>query len=203
MCAVLETLSPIERDVYAGRVSEQLGVEKSAILAQLSEKDRKRRYTEKREELSRMEQAMTGSADRLDPTRAEHTRAAKAEETLLSMLLEHPERVDGVKSMIAPGEFVTAFNRRLYELLIELCAGGDKPSLMLMAAKLTPQEMASASRVFNAGGAPVPDDDETVRTCIDIIREEGGRLTGEALLKATDEQLRERMKALARKKKKQ
>ena len=201
MCDVLETLSPIERDVYAGRVAEELGVEKSAILSQLSERDRKKNGARQREEIENMRRVITGSADRLDPTRAANTRAAKAEETLLAMLLEHPERVTLAKGVITPEQFVTGFNRKLYGLLIELCESGESPSLMLMSSRLTPEEMASAARVFNAGGAPPPDDDKTIQTCADIILDEGRRLTGDALAEASPEELLRRMEELRKKKK--
>ena len=201
VCDVLETLSPIERDVYAGRVAEELGVEKSAILSQLSERDRKKNGARQREEIENMRRVITGSADRLDPTRAANTRAAKAEETLLAMLLEHPERVTLAKGVITPEQFVTGFNRKLYGLLIELCESGESPSLMLMSSRLTPEEMASAARVFNAGGAPPPDDDKTIQTCADIILDEGRRLTGDALAEASPEELLRRMEELRKKKK--
>ena len=201
VCNVLEGLSPIEREVYAGRVAEQLHIEKSAILSQLHTQDRKRQYEQKREQLETMEKVMTGAQDKLDPERRHHLRAARAEETLLAMLLAEPSEIAKTAEKLPPEGFVTPFNTRLYSLLIELERTGERPSLMLMSARLTPEEMSSATRVFSGGGSPVPNDTGTLASCIEIIKEEKTRLTGDEVGKASGDDLQKYLEALAKKKK--
>ena len=118
-CAVLATLkNPTELDIYAARLSEELGVAKEAILLQTKQvynRNWKRREKEVLKTARAAEQPAQKALNTVNPERAKHLRAAKAEEMLCASLMHNPEFYKALQSEIAPSDFVTDFNRRVFD----------------------------------------------------------------------------------------
>ncbi len=200
VCKVLEQLSPIEQEIFAGRIAEDLHIEKSAIMSQLASGQRKKRYAESRQELKDMASSITGSTDKSNPERREHIRACRAEEALLAALIKDPGYIESTTRRLVPERFVTSFNRKIYTLLCEQFGSGEQPSLTLMSSQLTPDEMSAASRIFNST-PPVGVTAEDINGFIDAILEEGERISGEQLDNASTEDIKKYLETLKRKKK--
>lgn len=85
-----ELQSPIERDVYAGKLSAELGVNKSAILDQVQELMERRKKQQKSRQLSQIVRNTENTIKKANPDAAAHPRAVSAEEGLLGLLLLNP-----------------------------------------------------------------------------------------------------------------
>lgn len=124
-----ELRSPLEADVYASRLAQQLQVEKDTIL---SEVERVRRGGKKRQEQrllsdeqKRQQQAMAQG----NPEKPRHLRAAQTEEALIGLLFRRPDYYEAVRQRLSADDFVTAVNRRLFERQAEVIEAGDLPDL--------------------------------------------------------------------------
>ena len=62
-----------------------------------------------------MAQSTAGVGNRVNPERSAHLKGAIAEEAFLRLLLTHPELVAKAAGKIRPEEFVTEFDRRVYQ----------------------------------------------------------------------------------------
>lgn len=124
-CRVLAELrSPVELDIYAARLSEELGVAKEAILAQ-TKKIAQTRIKHSEKNVLRDAQDVEKKADKVintvNPERAKHMRAAKAEELLCASLMHNPEFFSQIKEEITAENFVTSFNARVFsEVSVQL-----------------------------------------------------------------------------------
>lgn len=124
-CRVLAELrSPVELDIYAARLSEELGVAKDAILAQ-TKKIAQTRIKHSEKNVLRDAQDVEKKADKVinavNPERAKHMRAAKAEELLCASLMHNPEFFSQIKEEITAENFVTSFNARVFsEISVQL-----------------------------------------------------------------------------------
>lgn len=124
-CRVLAELrSPVELDIYAARLSEELGVAKEAILAQ-AKKIAQTRIKHSEKNVLRDAQDVEKKADKVinavNPERAKHMRAAKAEELLCASLMHNPEFFSQIKEEITAENFVTSFNARVFsEIAVQL-----------------------------------------------------------------------------------
>lgn len=124
-CRVLAELrSPVELDIYAARLSEELGVAKEAILAQ-TKKIAQTRIKHSEKNVLRDAQDVEKKADKVinavNPERAKHMRAAKAEELLCASLMHNPEFFSQIKEEITAENFVTSFNARVFsEIAVQL-----------------------------------------------------------------------------------
>jgi len=144
---ILARCSAIERDIYASRLSEELGVGKEAILAQAEQarkRDGRRQERDRERELMKLQDAQSV---KLDPQRGLHPAAARAEERLLGLLLRHPDFYIKLRETLSPGDFVTPFNRELAEKLFARLENGQGVEPELLTGALTQQELDEAMRM--------------------------------------------------------
>ena len=189
--------SPIERDVYASRLSEQFGVAKEAILREASglakTVQRQRRQKEARE-------AVTLPAnDRINPERNSNLRAANAEEGLISVLMKNPDFIPYANDLLPPEKFITSFNKKVYTTVSQLHKEGRPVDLSTLGTVFNSDEMGRIVSISVRGEAR-SNTKEECSTCIEVIREENSKkeLDGKSL---SDGELAEYFKKLAEQKK--
>lgn len=145
---ILASCGSIERDIYANRLSNELGVGVDSIKAQIKASASKLRRAEEARRRDETQKMLSKSCeDKNNPERAENIRAAIAEETLIASFMRNPDFYNKLKDKVSAGIFVTSFNRRVFECLAEGLDGGFEPSLSLFSASFTPSEMDSIARI--------------------------------------------------------
>lgn len=163
---VLASCGSIERDIYATRLSNELGVSADSIKAQIRFAETKLKRLEETKKRQETEAMLSKSfEDKNNPERAANIKAAKAEETLISSFIRNPDFYNKLKEKISPQDFVTAFNRRVFECLINGLDEGYEPNLSLFSAQFTPEEMDSVTRIYHLSGSL----SNTLRECEDCI----------------------------------
>ncbi len=163
---VLANCGSIEQDIYATRLSNELGVSVESIKAQLKTASvRQRRLDEAKKRTETAEMLMKSNEDKNNPERAKNLGAAKAEETLITSFLRNPDFYNKLKDKISPDDFVTAFNRRIFKCLIKGLESGVELGLSMFSADFTPEEMDSVTRI----SLIAPTLSNTLRECEDCI----------------------------------
>ena len=165
--------SVIERDVYAGRLAEQYHVSKSAILQQAETHAKQQGAKRDRQKVRAM--VAPERADSVNPERRQHPRAANAEEGLLAVLLRNPDFYDRVAERIRPEQFITSFNRRLYEKIGQRVRAGLLVDITLLGAECTDAELGRIVEIATKGESRANTMEECQR-CIDVILEERAKL---------------------------
>ena len=190
--------SAIERDVYASRLSQELSIEKAAILEQLKLVQRRRGRSEQREEMRKLSRPNAGVRDEVNPERALNLRAASAEEALLAYILRNPDKVKGLSEKIRAEDMVTAFNRRVYEVILTRFNEKRDFSPTSLSSEFDTAQMGRIALIL-AKYAEASDDLKEAAAYIDIIKQEREKLSlrkepemGEADLSAYLDRLRER-----------
>lgn len=114
--SILATLdSKIEQEVYAGRIAAEVEIEKSSVMAQVEKQMRKRRRDQSVQEFREIQKATSGFGDAVNPQKSQNLRAANAEEALTAYVINNPDMANNIEKWIRPDDFVTDFNRRVYE----------------------------------------------------------------------------------------
>ena len=145
---ILASCGSIEQDIYANRLSNELGVGVDSIKAQIKASASKLRRAEEARRRDETQKMLTKSCeDKNNPERAGNIRAAIAEETLIASFMRNPDFYNKLKDKVSAEIFVTSFNRRVFECLAEGLDGGFEPSLSLFSASFTPSEMDSIARI--------------------------------------------------------
>lgn len=164
---VLASCGSIEQEIYATRLSNELGVSAESIKAQIkSAAAKQRRLEESRKRSETAEMLTKSNEDKNNPERAKNLGAAKAEETLIASFMRNPDFYNKLKEKITPDDYVTAFNRRVFESLIKCLENGIEPSLSIFSADFTPEEMDSVTRISLLSSSL----GNTVKECEDCIR---------------------------------
>ena len=143
-----ELQSPIERDVYAGKLSAELGVNKSAILDQVQELMERRKKQQKSRQLSQIVRNTENTIKKANPDAAAHPRAVSAEEGLLGLLLLNPDYIGRIAGRLPPEIFATDFNRGLYQRLIQRYESGQPVDLAFLSADYDGDGMGYISRMI-------------------------------------------------------
>lgn len=176
---ILADCGSIECDIYATRLSNELGVNVDSINAQIrSAKAKNRRNEEARKKRENETMLEKSFEDKNNPERAGNIRAARAEETIIASLMRNPDFYNKLKEKLSPEDFVTAFNRRVIECLIDKLEAGVEPELIQFSQCFSPEEMDSVTRIFLSANSL----SNTLKECEDCI----GVLKEKAAPKITD-----------------
>lgn len=163
--------SPVEVDVYASRLANELGVDKLAIESQVKYKReglRKHRMAQREQDQKRL---LINGQNTKNPERSQHLRAAKAEETLIASLMRNPDFYNKLKDELSADYFVTALNRRIFSVILSRLDEGGNTEPYFLSSEFTPDEMDEVERIFRSA-AQLSNTVEECVDCIKILKEE-------------------------------
>ncbi len=163
--------SPVEVDVYASRLANELGVDKLAIESQVKYKReglRKRRMAQREQDQKRL---LINGQNTKNPERSQHLRAAKAEETLIASLMRNPDFYNKLKDELSADYFVTALNRRIFSVILSRLDEGGNTEPYFLSSEFNPDEMDEVERIFRSA-AQLSNTVEECVDCIKILKEE-------------------------------
>jgi DNA primase len=112
--------SAAAREIYLHRIAELLNVPPDSIRRDVEKLLRNRDKKEKREEARQMIRQSEGYGDRINPDYVKNPGAAAAEETILGILLLHPEiwsELQKSGETLTADDFFTAFGKKVFENL--------------------------------------------------------------------------------------
>lgn len=188
----------IARDLYAGRLSRDYGINKDTLMREIKARADARRRSYEKKAISNAVAPPT-ARDPVNPEKAAHLRAANAEEMLIALLMTYPSLYEYCSSKISCDDFVTAFNRRVYGALCSFIADGAVPDISLFSADFSPAEMGRIASVVNStvigkGSQGELDD------CIRVIKEEKSKISSADPSTMDADEWAARMNQIAKKK---
>lgn len=146
---LLATLdSRMEQEIYAGRLAEEIGIERASILQQVEKNSKKRRKDKERQEFRAFQQQTAGIRDTVNPEKSQNLRAANAEEALIVYLMQHPDAASALEAALPPENFVTSFNRRLYTVILGKIKDGKACGLTDLAGEFSVEEISSVAKML-------------------------------------------------------
>lgn len=164
--------SPAERDVYASKIAEIMTVDKKAVVAEINQRRKRMQRFREKEERAKQLSSLTDANDKVNPQRPRHLKAAKAEEDLLSVLINMPEKAQRITSQISEEDFVTDFNRRVFIALKEKIEQDPTADHLLNIAQyFTPEEMSHIN-TFMAGIEAINVTDAAIDSAVGILKKE-------------------------------
>lgn len=158
------------RDVYIGKMCKKYGVSRTALTAKVEEIRRKNRRIKKQKEITDIIRPKF-TKDDINPERRSSPKGTAAEETLIAVLLKHPDLYEKAKSELPPEKMITSLNRRIYEIIIEALDSGRPLDISLFAQRLIPAEIGYLVALQNGDKAD-KNAEIVLRDCIRVILEE-------------------------------
>ena len=188
------------RDIYIGRLCEKYGVSRTALTTKVDEIRRKNNRYKQKKKINEIIKPSFNKSD-INPDRRISPKACAAEETLLAVLLQHPDFYGDAKRDLPPEKMVTALNRRIYEILIETLDSGRMLDISVFAPKLLPAELGFLVSLQN-GDKAGQNARVVLKDCIKVILEENTLLNSSANKDATVEDWASSLKDIIAKKSK-
>ena len=199
LAEVVKLLSGLEdeiaRDVFAGSVSRELNVDKKAILEMISRGVESGRKKKKNTELKKQREIPAAKTVVNDEKRR-NFRLANAEESIIAYLFKHPDQIKEMGSMISPENFATAYNGRVYALLLGKTIYHEV-SLSDFSGDLTKDEMSELAKIIFGNQSVVGSWKDVCRS-VEIIL--GGQGAPDAVKTASEEDINKKLAFLRKQK---
>ncbi len=189
----------MERDIYIGRLCDKYGVSRTAFTAKVDEFRKKNIRAVKKAEINDVIHPKF-SKDDVNPERRNSVKGTAAEETVISILWQHPDFYGEIKETLTPDKMVTSLNRRIYEIMCEALSESRALDISLFAQKLLPAEVGHLVILQNADkGGNVPK--TVLKDCVKVILEEKERLNTQNSAEASVEDWAAQLQSIIDKKK--
>lgn len=170
-------LSPIEVDVYASKLADELSVNKEAVLREIDKNRRAARRKEKKEAFSTIQKSIVDPNDlinKINPERKDNIHCAKAEETVIATIISNPSYYKYIKDKITADDFITSFNRRIYGIISQRL-DEDKPVEITFLTQLLTDEETSVITRIAASSQLISNSVSECEDCIRVIKSEKDR----------------------------
>ncbi len=137
------------RDLYIGRMCEKYGVSRTALESKVDEIRKKTRKTREKKEISEIITPKYTKND-INPEKRLNVKAANAEETVIAVLLQHPDLLDTAYELFKPDEMITSLNRRIYEKICQCLKSGRDLDISYFGDMLSNSEMGYLVSLANS-----------------------------------------------------
>lgn len=200
-CEVLATLDNlIELEVYAGKLSEEIGIEKNAVIQQTKKISAQKRRQREKKQIREEVKLLDSTDNQVNPQKIKNPRIANAEEGLIAYLFYNPDGIRTVTERLPSEKIHTDFGRRVYNFIVNHNSASKPLSLMDFSQEFSQLEMSAVSRILasrNDARVTFKDAEEY----IDIIKNEAAFTEADQILKADESDIQNYLKALREKKK--
>lgn len=134
--------SSVERELYLEEASKKLGVSIENLKNDVQRQLRSNKRKEDRENSDAILRRAQGFSDKVNPTAIGNVAAARAEETILGLMMLRPEIAARALDSgdVKEEDFVTDFHRRAFEGFKELHLAGSPADPTLLQDRLTVEE---------------------------------------------------------------
>lgn len=158
------------RDIYIGRLSDKYGVSRTALETKVKELRKSYIKASQRKEVADIIRPKFAKDD-VNPERRISVKGTSAEETLIAVLLQHPDFYKIALEKLPPENFITNLNRRIYSIIVETLDSGRGLDISVFAQKLLPAELGFLVSLQN-GDKAGQNAKKVLNDCIGVILEE-------------------------------
>ncbi|MBE6553051.1 MAG: DNA primase [Ruminococcaceae bacterium] len=175
ICALIaEYWSAVEREVYIAQVSKQLDLPSDVLKNSVEQMRRRQKRAHAERESREAVATVKNFGDRVNPEAAKDPRAASAEEAVIGLLLmfeEYRNAVERGEIALSADDFVTEFNRRVFEALMRghAAEGGLHPELLGM--EFDPDEMGRIERAEMTRRQLTQNGPEVFRSAVSVLQD--------------------------------
>ena len=176
--------SDVERSVYISKAAERLSIEEKSIRTDTERIRKKKIREEDGERMRKIISDTSGYTDNINRERVGNTRAAKAEETIIGLILLYPELFSKAVSedyALCPEDFKTSFGRRIFEALEKL---DGKADIGVLAADFSVDEISRITDMQRKRAELTKNDESVLFDSIKALREEKNETSGDELADA-------------------
>ncbi len=137
--------SPIEREVYIGKLAETNKISKEMLLQQVDGTIKRRINKAKSQEWTEIRTFQKQYKSNPDSYR--HPKEYKAEVGIIAYIANNPDEAEYVSSRITPEQFVTEFNQKVYQVMLEKIKNSAFSDIHSLQSEFTADEMGKITEI--------------------------------------------------------
>ena len=184
---VAEIYSPIEREVYISKLCKEFEISKDSFQRQVDSITRRKNREDKRKEIRKIRNDLSGRGDKLDTEHAKKPRSSSAEEALIAYLINNPDSVEYISERVDPGMFRNELMKRYFTYFSDRIAQELDP-LNNLTADFSEDERSRVYKILSKHSA-IAQTRSALDEYIKIINEESTRLSKKDLSNMTAEEI--------------
>ena len=185
---VLAAAEPVERDLYVSRISEEIGVDKNSLTAQLQEYLRRSRTRKRRSEFKAAINDTIRENAKMSRDTGETSKMLKAVDRFLYLLIKYPDCMK-LASSFETDELPAGFFRKVFDKICENIKNGYDNDLMNFSSVLSADELGRLSGII-ARGNHSDNPKEEFMDCMDLIRKENAKKHKKSAADMSDDEFR-------------
>ena len=143
---ILSAVSPIELEIYASRIADELSVSKEVVILEAKRQAKRNTVIQQKREFTEI-QRQEDILDKLNTQRKLFYRGAKAEEMLIALVMANPEFLGDADKKISSADFVTDFNSRIYKAVTDRIRQGKSHEISFLYGELTEDEISAVAKI--------------------------------------------------------
>ncbi len=191
--------NPITVDLYAGRLSEQYGITKSTLVKEVEKIRLEREKVQKKKEIGAIIKPVYKN-DEVNSLKRTNKLAALAEETILAVLMAHPDLLLKLENFTAEN-MLSSINRRIFTAVEQSIKGpSGKFDISFFGDEFSPEEMGYISSLQNSKG-PFVDPQKSLDDAIEVLENEKISTTPTEAGRLSDDDWAKQMEKLIQNKK--
>lgn len=159
------TRNKIAQDIYSSRLSEELEVEKTAILTRIEQISRKNTRIENKNRFKNIQQTAMSENAKAALKNSTNIKEIKAEELFIACIYYNPDFLRHIGDEIVAEDFSVSDNRAIFALLRDRIKDGESLEFTFFSQMLTPEQMSSFVRIIKKNENLT----STLKTCTDCI----------------------------------
>ena len=164
----------LAKNLYAGKLADETGVDKATILERIKRTKKSKENKNLRKTLIDFTSPVYKSDD-VNPQAKKFKRAAAAEETLLSIIMQYPKYIDYIEDNIGSDDFLTDFNRELFLKLCDILAKSDDFNISYLADCYDSKQLGRVIKIETKFTSS-QNNEQVIDDCIKVIKEEKDKL---------------------------
>ncbi len=197
ICELIAAIySSVERSVYISKSAERLSLDEKSLRSDVERIRRKLGREEESKQMRKIISDASGYGDRINREAVGNTKAARAEETIIGLIMLRPELLVKIKKgefELGADDFKTSFGRKVFEA-IEAC--DDKVDIGVLGAQFSVDEIARITDMQRKRADLAKNDETVLADSIRTLKEEKNNAS-------SGDELEDALKIIQAKKKKQ
>ncbi len=197
ICELIAAIhSSVERSVYIAKSAERLSLDEKSLRSDVERIRRKLGREEEGKQMRKIISDASGYGDRINREAVGNTKAARAEETIIGLIMLRPELLMKIKKgefELCADDFKTSFGKKVFEA-VEECEG--KVDIGVLGAQFSVDEIARITDMQRKRADLAKNDETVLADSIRTLKEEKNNAS-------SGDELEDALKIIQAKKKKQ
>lgn len=173
--------NPLEREVHASEVARETGSMVNTILSQIQNLVKQRYKIKEKREWRDIEQNKVIQKDKINPQKKNNIKEALAEESIIAFLFRHPDCIPVCLKRMNSEQFVTDFNKRVFETMLEMYQTQRDITLSALSQTFSHEEIAAISGVL-ARNSNIQNNVDTLNEYINVLIEYASKMKKEDII---------------------